>query len=441
MVKTDYLSRVFHNISFQQLLKKLNNRRFWRDSGLLILANVIVTILGLIRTPAMTWLLPKEEYGMISAVSAWIPFLQLLSLSGMDSATYHYVAKNLRWAFFTNVSIRLRWSLISAFGFICLALYWNFRGQSNLAILFLITGLSYPLTTGLSVSANILAAQENFKKLFYYRIFESLVDFTGFIPLVFSGWIISRIVSFYTANQFAATILQVSYCFWIANKLRQQDQSQPTVEENHELITYGKHLTLISGISVVQSRTDALLVSALLPLETMADYSIGLLVSEQFKRLWVIYVNLRYPPLVRMAPLQRIKRIWIEGIIVWGGFFGIMMVGLLFAHLLIPIILPANYSNSLIFIDLLSIGAVIGVPGMIIELYFRMKQQAKPQYYIRVTAAFVNLIIPYFLILSYGAQGAAVGKIIANLSMTIVGLFLIIWETNRIIRGGENYDR
>ncbi len=433
MEKSNLLSNIIQNINIQQILKKLNNRRFWRDSGLLIFANVIVTILGLIRTPAMTWLLPKEEYGMIGAVSAWMPFLQLLSLSGMDSATYHYVAKKQPWAFFTNISIRLRWSLLSGLGFVGLSIYWYFHGQLNYALLFLITGLSYPLTTGLTVVPNIFSAQEDFKKLFFYRIFESLVDFTGFIPLALSGWIFSRIVSFYTANQLATIVMQVTYCVWVANALRRNSpDAAPLKEENQELIRYGKHLTLISGISVVQARTDALFVSALLPLETMADYSIGLLVAEQFKRLWLIYTSIRYPPLVRISTERRIKRIWFEGIAIWGGFIIVLIGVVILSHVFIPIILPANYSNSIVLIDLLSFSFIAGLPGMIIEMYFRTEQKPKQQYYLRISAAIVNLIIPYMLIISMGVQGAAIGKIIANTTMSITGIILFIIETKRV---------
>ncbi len=93
--------------------RRLHNRHFWQAGSLLMLANVIVLTLGLVRTPAMTWLLPKEQIGMMGVLAAWIPFVQLLSLSGLDSSAYHFVAKGKPWAFVVNVTYRLRWSLLS----------------------------------------------------------------------------------------------------------------------------------------------------------------------------------------------------------------------------------------------------------------------------------------------------------------------------------------
>ena len=59
---------------------KLRNRKFWQAAGLLLLANLIVAILGLIRTPLITWVLPKEEVGMLAVVATWMPFLQSSTL-------------------------------------------------------------------------------------------------------------------------------------------------------------------------------------------------------------------------------------------------------------------------------------------------------------------------------------------------------------------------
>jgi O-antigen/teichoic acid export membrane protein len=194
----EYLTALDQRYHFTQALKRrLTNRVFWRNTGLLLLANLIVMGLGIIRTPLMTWVLPKNEIGMLGVVASWLPFLQLASLSGMDGATFHYVSKGQPWAFVSALFLRFRWSLLSAAGFLGGAVYWATRGEITLAWLFVITGISYPLTIGMTASAGMLAAQERYKGLFWYRIFESLTDFTGFIPLALTAFWISKVVTFY----------------------------------------------------------------------------------------------------------------------------------------------------------------------------------------------------------------------------------------------------
>ena len=319
-----------------QLLLRLRNRRFWRASGLLMLANVIVLALGLVRTPAMTWLLPKEQVGMMGVVAAWLPFLQLLSLSGLDGASYHYVAKGQPWAFVINLTYRLRWSLLSTAGFLVGAAYWWWQGAIPLAWMFVIAGVSYPVTVGLSACGGMLGAQENFVGLFWYRLGESLTDFVGFVPVLLSVWLVNQVVTFYGANQVATAIMQILVTFWLINKLR-ASQYQPLSPENErEMVRYGRHLTVMNGIGVAQTRTDALLVGSFLPLTIMADYSIALLVYEQFKRLWNVYLSVRYPPLVRLTEKRRRRRIVIEGSIIWLGFVVTGLILSLLAHWLIP---------------------------------------------------------------------------------------------------------
>jgi len=111
------------------LLGNLRNSATIASGGLLLLANAIVVLLGLIRTPLVTWVLPKDEVGMIGVVAAWFPFVQLLSLTGLDTAAYHYASKGRSDAFRVNLQYRLRWSLLSALAFLLGAVYWHTRGD------------------------------------------------------------------------------------------------------------------------------------------------------------------------------------------------------------------------------------------------------------------------------------------------------------------------
>ena len=130
---------------WQTVEPKLRNRRFWHAAGLLLLANLIVAILGLIRTPLLTWVLPKNEVGMLAVVAAWMPFLQLASLTGMDGASYHYVSKGQTWAYIVNLKHRLPWSLISSAGFLIGAVYWYYQSETITAFLFILAGATIPI--------------------------------------------------------------------------------------------------------------------------------------------------------------------------------------------------------------------------------------------------------------------------------------------------------
>lgn len=390
-----------------------------------MLANVIVTALALIRTPTITWLLPKEEVGMIGVVASWLPFIQLISMPGIDSSSYHYVAKGQPWAFGVNLATRLRWSILSAGAYILGGAYWWFQGETVLAWFFFVAGFSYPVTAGLSACSGTLGARENFVGLFWYRIADSISDFAGFIPIVFSIWWLSQGVTFYTSNQIATAILQVSVSLWLLARLTPKSTESIPAEEQQEMIRYGKSLTGVASLGVAQTRMDALLVGLLLPLEVMADYSIALLVYSQFKRLWSIYVSVRYPPLVRLPKPRRLRRIVAESFLCIAAFciFGVATYGAI--RWLIPLVLPASYAQSVNYSAWLIIAFVCLIPGAFAEIFFRTEQDERTQYWLRGVSAVAGLIIPLPLIYIWGTQGLLVGRVLTSITFSIFGAVLI----------------
>lgn len=424
----EILLQINQHLKLQKaVLSRLKNRRFWRNSGLLLLANVIVIAFGIIRTPAITWMLPKNEVGMIGVVASWLPFLQLLSLSGLDGASYHYVAKGQPWAFRVNLEHRLRWSLLSSAGYLVGAVLWARSGDGTLAWMFVIAGISYPVTIGLSATSGMLGAQERYKGLFWFRIFESLTDFAGFIPLLLSVWWVSQVVTFYASNQIATTIMLVglSVLFWL--ELKRYHEPMP-LQDQKEMVSYGKHLTVMNGFGVLQTRTDSLIVGALLPLGVMADFSIALLVYEQMRRLWNVYVTVRYPPLVKLPILHRQRRVFLEGAAALLLFLG-MAIGIsLLSHTFIPIVLPPSYLSSLKYIDWLIFAFVFSVPGFMAEIYFRTQQDERHLYMLRGAAAVIGSVTPAILITTIGVNGIAIGRFLSAGILSAFGLYLFRGE-------------
>jgi len=417
------------------LLGNLRNSATIASGGLLLLANAIVVLLGLIRTPLVTWVLPKDEVGMIGVVAAWFPFVQLLSLTGLDTAAYHYASKGRSDAFRVNLQYRLRWSLLSALAFLLGAVYWHTRGDLLLFWMFIIAGITFPLTAGLSACVGFLSAEQRFKNLFWYRIFESLTDFTGFIPLIFSAWAVSKVITFYGTNQLATMLMQVGVTLAILQYLRQAKISPLPAAESTDMVIYGRHLTGISLVSVVHTRIDALYVGMFLPLQTMADYSIALILYEQLKKLWIIYTTIRYPELVNIQVLHRHRRFLSEGSLVWIAFLVIGIAVVFLAFWLVPVLLPPVYISSLIYISILTAAFVIGLPGNIAELFFRTCQDEKRQYMLRMLAAIAAVLAPLLLVNQFGGPGIALGRLVSNLVLSLAGLILFLNAKNKELPG------
>lgn len=402
---------------------------FWsltRSSGILFLANILVLLLGLIRTPLITWLIPKEQVGMIGVVSSWLPIVLLVSMSGIDSAAYHYLTKGYPRAFITGVIYRFRWSLLGGLVFIIGAIYWFSQAEIVLGWMFVIAGITFPFTYAMTAAPGYFGAKGSFKSLFWYRIGESVTDFFGFIPLLLSLVWLTQGITFYLTNQIASLVLQVGSTIWIIRNILGGSPPEFPEESRKGMVQFGKHQNTLIGISVLQSRLDAWLVGMSQSLTTMADYSIALIVQEQLRKLWGIYSTIRYPVLVKMSFAARKIQMVKEGMLVFLGMSAAGILIVILSYWLIPLLLPESYALSIEYIPVLIAAVLVGVPGGISEMFFKMNEDSKSQYKMRVFGAVFGIVAPLIFLSKFGALGVAYGRLIANLLFSVVGIILLM---------------
>lgn len=408
------------------LQRRLTNRRIWRDSGLLMLSNVIVIGLGVIRLPVVTRILTKEEVGMLGIVASILPFLQLLSLSGMDGASYHYIAKGHPRAIWVNVLVRFRWSIAATIAVILGALYYGWvRNEVLVAWLLIVSAVTLPFTVGLSNLAGYFAARERFVTLFWYRVVEALSRYAGVITLLVVPAYVFRVVLFSLTNQLVLTFLLTCLALWLYRQMAREELPVMPRPEQIEMIKYGKQLTFLNVISTFQSRIDGLLVATLLPLNVIADYSIALLVYSQFKSLWQVYYSIRYPAFVRFEGVQRRRRMSIEMVVVFLGFAGLWVIGFIGLTFLIPILFPAEYSSSLPFIGWLMGAFAVSVPAYFAEIYFRTFQNEAYQFRLRGYSAFFNILLPILFFQFWQAEGIVIGRFSSGIVMALIAGYFV----------------
>jgi len=351
-------------------------------------------------------------------------------MSGIDVASYHYVTKGHLDAFSIGVRQRFLWSLLGGFSFGLGATYWFYTDAFDLGWIFIIAAISFPLTYALNASPGFLGSQGKIGSLFWYRLGESLTDFAGFIPVLLSIIWVNEIATFYSVNQFATACMQVGITVVLLLQIKKK-YFTPLLEDGKlKMIAYGKHLTALTGIGALQSKTDAFLVAVLQPLEVVADYSIALIIQEQLRRLWGIFSTLRYPVLVSLPIEIRRRRFVIEGSVLLLTLSLAAIAITVLAYWLVPIILPENYITSLDYMVVLLVATLAGVPGGLVEMYYRTQEDQKHQYWIRIFGAIMGVLFPTLLVVKFGAFGAAVGRMVANFFFSIFGLFLFFRRTS-----------
>jgi len=411
----------------------------WRSTGWLAAGNIVIVVLALLRLPVLTRILSKDEVGMLALVAAMIPFAALLSMSGMDQAAYHYIAKGKRGAYRAALRVRLKWSLLASLMLLVCAAYWLVRDTTTLAWLFTVAAFAFPATSGM-VSEYVLQAAEKFKLLFWYRTANALSSYVGFAVLLLLPLLADRVVWFSFANKFALAALQVTCAFLIIWVMRRERVPALSTEDRREMVRYGRHQTALNAIITVQTRVDAILVGWLLPLAAMADYSIALLIADQFKRLWVMYYAVRYPPLVRMPLALRRARLMFEATAAVGIFFVLAAVAGAVSWWLIPVILPADYASSRPLMLVLLGAFVAGVPGLFADVYFRSQQNERAQYVMRGIGGVSGVVLPAVLMLFFGVFGVALGRLAAAVVNSVAGTVLFLRDSDGDVGGTASVD-
>jgi len=415
---------------WSRIRRFITHRRLWQAGGLLLSANIIVVALEVLRVPIVTRLLTKEEVGMIAIVASVLPLLQLLSLTGLDGSTYHYIAKGHTGALRAGIGVRLRWSMLSVLGFLIGGIYWLWKDNTLLAGLFTITAAMYPVARGLTAAASALTAREDFGRLFWYRIGEAASRYSGLVVVIALPAMSTQVLWYSLGNQLMLGLLQLGVVLWLLSHFRAFEAAPMPTKDRAEMIRYGKHLTAMNAIAAAQTRVDAPLIAWLLSRSVMADFWVAQLVQAQFKRLWTIYYTLRYPPLVRL-PVDRLRRriVFEAGILLVG--YTLVGVGAVAAlRIALPIVLPAEYASSLPLIAWLIAAFVASIPGFFAEMYFRMRQNERRQYLLRGVSAVSGVALPCVAIALWQLQGVVVARFVISLIFSAVGIALFMRDNN-----------
>ena len=388
----------------------------------LLIANVITLLLGLTRNILLTNLLDKSGYGAINYIAIWLPLFALLGMSGFDIAIGQYVAKGHWQAVGKGLRRRLAYSLIPVIVLLGFAFLGAHLGQELVpSRLWLVTALFFPTAQVLSAVGYVLNGAKRFRALAVYYVGQS----SAFIVAAAIGlwiWPDDALTGIILWQWLLLSVLNV--VFWLSLN-RSPGESRPLAEsEWTQFFRFGRHMTGISAIGVVQGRVGGLLIGTLVSLVALADYAIGDLFFRQLKRLWTIYYGVSYPRILGLSSEDRWRQVWREMRLATPAFVLISLATAAVLTLIVPWLFSAKYISSLPYVWVLIGAFVVTVPGGFAEMYFRLEEREWALYRIRVVAAVAGVALPVVFLIIWGPLGAAAGRLVANLLFSVFGCVL-----------------
>ncbi len=380
---------------------------FW-----LILNQGFSSLGALILSIAFANLLPKEDFGIYKYVLSIFNVLAVSSLSGVSTSFNRSVAIGNEGDLKEGLKTQIKWGLIGSGLSVIIALYYFTQHNQTLFFCFLITAVFLPIFNNFNIYNSLLTGRKNFR----------LFSIFGIIEIIF-GVIIIILSLFFTKNPiFIIFIYFISYSFirylFLSYTLKKQ---APNKKNDPEMISYGKHLTIMRIIGEVYKYIDKILVFHYIGAAQLAIYTIATSAPSQFNNLLRQIGTLAFPKYAQ-SNKEQIKKTLKSKILILGIFsIIIIIIYIIIAPIAFKLLFP-KYLDSIIYSQIFAI-SLLAIPSIIPSTILYAQKETKKLYKANTIMPILNIGI-LLISVQFGLIGIIIGKIINSFLDFIILTFL-----------------
>lgn len=377
---------------------------FFLTGGFWILLNEIINFTrGFILSLIFANYLSKELYGKYSLILTLISIASIFALASMSTIIIRSCSKNLDGTYNKINQEILKYSLIGSLIFIFYSIYDFFFAQSYTLLLFLVLAVIFPI---FSISNNyqyVLYAKKEYKVLFILNFIYSLMQvlILGYI-IIYSKFNLTYLILLTFIPQ---TILK----FYYQKKIEKNYLSNNLID--YENIAYGKKLNFTRAITTFLFSLDALIVAHFLGYESLAIYTIVILIPNQAKNTFKAFS----PLIIYKLSKQKFLK---EDI---NKYFKLLMSISLLSILIYALISKSFFSYfypqyaNYYYLSIIAFIGVIYIPAILFELAFQEKM-SNENIKNEMFSAIINLIlvIIFVIILGFGIFSILISNLVAR---------------------------
>lgn len=381
---------------------------FWLTFG-----KIITSISSFLLAIAFANLLPRETYGTYKYVLSVGGILGILSLPGLNDALTRAVAKGYESSFISCLRSKLRWGTLGGLASLGLAGYYFLNGNTALTICFLITAAFLPLMNAFMLYESFWTGKKSFKILTKYQVIIQLLAASVLIPVLFLTnnlfLILLSWFSAYTTFRFIA--------LWVTLRKVSFDKKQYP-----EVISYGKHLSLMSIIGSIASQLDRILIWHFLGAIPVAIYHFAIIPPEQIKEFLKKIDVLSFPKLTQKTKQETKSTLPIKTLKLLILIIPIVVVYIFFAPYIYKIFFP-KYSDSIIYSQIFAL-TLLFFPRIFMQTSLVAQGEKEKLYWVRTTTPIVKIALLLVLLPIYGIYGVITAILGTYAFETILSVWL-----------------
>lgn len=380
----------------------------------------------------LTRTMGKEVYGMYAYAMAWVNVLFLIARLGLDPLLVRHTAAykaNEEWGLLRGLIRRSNlWAFSASLLLAGIAglVVWLLQDRldRDLTITFIFGLAVLPLLTAASLCQSTLNGLKHvvLAQLPNRILRQSLLALIILGAIFLFGQQITGPLAM--AATFFAVLISFSVgLFWLRGRLPRGVFKASSLTLDREWFTTAMPMLLAGGAYMLTQKTDTLMLGPLAGLEEVGIYAVASRVAE-FTLFGLTAATAIAAPMIseafaqkRSQELQRVVTLTAQGALAFSIPFTIVIF--LFGSQILGLF-GEEYSEGYWVLAILVggqfINAMTGPIGVLMNMTGRQKQLL----IIQSSALVVNVILNYFLILGYGAIGAAIATGIVNIGWNVV---------------------
>jgi len=381
---------------------------FW-----LITSQVAISLSSLGLSVAFANLLPPETYGTYRYILTIFNLLAIPTLTGINSALMRSAAQKMEGSLRTAFNTRLQWGLLSTLLGIGITGYYLLQEDFVLAINIFLVSLFAPLFYSCEVYSYYLRGKKLFKHYSFYNSLAIIIPSLIVIGALFGSDNLTIILLSYFVPY---TMLKGLFLFMTA---RQVEKSRPV---DPELVSYGKHLSVMSILGVIAQNIDKFLLWHFLGAAQLAVYAFALSPVSNMEAVMGKLDLLIFPKVAEHNIGEIRKTIYEKALRIFLVAASVVALYILCAPFLYSIFFP-QYLESVAYSQVFALTLLISLPLMVFSAVFTAHAKIREKYYLSVIGPSIKILLFILLIPQYGIWGLVFGTLGFHLVSAVASIF------------------
>jgi len=378
----------------------------------LTIGQISSTGLSLLIAIVFANLLPKETYGLYKYMLSIASLLSIFALPGMTSALTRAVARGFAGSIAPATKVCIRWSMLGLIVGCAIAIYYYLHGNITLSLSLLIISLFLPLFDPLANFSAYFLGKPDFRGNVIANFIIQIGSTLALIATILLGGNILALLIAYFGSY--TTLYSCCY-FYVLAKIPHDAPVDP------EVISYGKHLSVMSILGNVAANIDKLVLFHFLGPVEVAIYSVTTAAPDQLKSVVGFLITLLFPQFARGSDLEAHEKMQRTFLLFFGA--SVVAVGTyitlapLFFHLFFP-----KY-ESVVFLSQIFSLSLIGMSFDPATLFLAARGKVREQYWGNTIGYVLQIVSVIILAIPYGIAGVIAARIITRILGNLVNVY------------------